>query len=163
MPITESFDIFSKRYHRSSPNMGKSSTPRKWKAMHRPDWIHGEADEFFSSGKYHFAICKGTTPESMITSLSVGDKIVVRERTMLGKNNRQLKNVKNLQKLRYGTITATPELEENQKTGGGCRDLPGHCEEHELYYFRVAWEKESKLYYRDMLTNNPCKTFPLQN
>ena len=141
MPITESFKVFSDRYHPS---------PKLWKAMHRPEKSHGEPDIFFSSGKYTFAITKRTTPISLISSLSVGDRIVVQPRTMIGKNNRVLQNAKNLPMMRYGKITTKPALEPDQK---GRR-------KHPLYYVCVKWEE--KVYPDNPnLKNSPFKTFTL--
>ncbi len=124
-----------------------------WKAMHNPKWEeHGEAPAFFETGKYVFAISKSTTPESLITSLTVGDRLVVQPRTMFGENNRVLKNEKKLNILRYGTITAKPTLEEDQKGRTA----------HPLYFVSVEWE-EKVFPYDPKIKNHPCKTFTLIN
>ena len=125
--------------------------PKLWKAMHNPEWEeHGDEDEFFRKGNYTFAICKGTTPISLISSISVGDQIVVQPRTMIGKNNRVLQNAKNLPKMRYGTITTKPALEPKQKDR----------REHPLYFVNVDWEE--KVYPNNPnIKNSPCKTFTL--
>lgn len=143
----------------SSP---KWEEPR-WKAMHRPDWIHGEPEDFIRSGKYNFAIRKGTTPESLVKDIAVGDRIVIEARTMKGKKKSQLDKPRSLKYWWVGTITTIPKREKNQGTSGGCRNNHDHRAKHPLYYFCIDWDKEGS---KVSCTSSPpcpagwpCKTF----
>ena len=125
--------------------------PKLWKAMHHVEWtVHPESEDFFAMQNYKFAIKKITTPESLITDVNPGDRIIVEPQTMVGKRGRRLKNPKRTKKFRYGTVTSNPSLDEDQT---GVNKCP-------LYSFSVDWD-ESFVPADPSIINDPCKTFTL--
>lgn len=151
--IQEDIDQKRSEFWNDSSKIQSFTPPatKLWKAMHAPHWSqHGEPDDFFKKGKYPFAISKGT-PESMVTDLAIGQRIVVQPRTKIGKNGRVLKNIKEKQVLRYGTITSRPirDLDDTEQS-----------EEHPLWYVNVEWDKESVVA-DSTIRNKPFKTFTL--
>jgi hypothetical protein len=125
--------------------------PKLWKAMHHVKWdVHPESDDFFAMKNYKFAVKKITTPESLITGVNPGDRIIVQPQTMVGERGGRLKNPRRTEKFRYGTVTSNPSLDEDHILRAG------HTSP--LYSFSVDWD-ESFVPADPTIRNDPCKTF----